>query len=217
MNYTCKIELISYTKSGKTNLIKCFINDPSFVDTTKTVGVNILYKNIQLSDGNEAKLIIRDTDGEKFFCLSKTYVRGSHGIIFVYDITNRESFQHVRCWINDLEAQNFDEIPIFLVGNKIDLEKNRKMSKIEAETFAKKHRLKFFECSSITGENVDFIFKELTQTIIEKRKLNLYNKFGKDHKKDADKDKEKKINENISVIEEKDCMHLKILSKYISF
>ena len=90
-----------------------------------TIGVDFKIKTIQM-DGQNIKLQIWDTAGqERFRTLTASYYRGAHGIIVVFDVTERETFENVRQWMQEIERFASDNVCRVLVGNKCDLEDRR--------------------------------------------------------------------------------------------
>lgn len=87
-----------------------------------TIGVDFKIKTIEV-DGKTIKLQIWDTAGqERFKTITSSYYKGAHGIIVVYDITDRESFSAIQNWMGEVEKHASDNISRILVGNKCDLE-----------------------------------------------------------------------------------------------
>jgi small GTP-binding protein len=126
-----------------------------------------------VSADKKIKLQIWDTAGqESFRAITKSYFRGATGALLVYDITRRETFDHVKTWLEELRGAADKDISIILVGNKCDLEERRKVSKEEAQEWAREHRLKAaVETSAKTGEAVEQAFvdcaKEIYRNIVE--------------------------------------------------
>merc|ERR1711879_884123 len=92
------------------------------------------------------KLTIWDTAGqERFRTLTSAYYRGAQGVILVYDVTDRSSFEHVSEWLKEVDIFTTKENVVkVLVGNKIDLESGRMVSREEGREFAKEHQMLFF-------------------------------------------------------------------------
>ena len=111
---------------------------------------------------NLLQLENRDTAGqEKFRSITRSYYRGAAGALLLYDITRRETFEHLTTWLDDCRQYSNERIVITLIGNKSDLEHKREVSAEEGKAFADKHGLNFLETSAKTAENVDEGFVSL--------------------------------------------------------
>lgn len=119
--------------------------------------------------GRKLKLTIWDTAGqERFRTLTSAYYRGAHGIVLVYDITNRESFENIQHWLREIEIYSTNEDCVkLLIGNKIDDAANRTVSKKEGSAFAREHNMLFIEASAKTQDGINQAFEEVLQKILE--------------------------------------------------
>jgi len=160
---------------GKTALVKRYmmgIFDPAY---KITVGVDFHVKKLEI-DGIKIKLQIWDFAGEKQFrFILPQYARGSAGGIFMYDITRKSSLDNFEDWLKVFTTGTHKEpweVPILMLGGKLDLEEARQVSTDNAIKIATENNLcSFLECSSKTGENVEQIFKIISRTMMEKRGL----------------------------------------------
>ncbi|XAR69157.1 Small monomeric GTPase [Bertholletia excelsa] len=163
-----KILLIGDSAVGKSSLLLSFISS-SVEDLAPTVGVDFKIKLLTVG-GKKLKLTIWDTAGqEKFRTLTSSYYRGAQGIILVYDVTQRETFTNLSdIWAKEIElySTNPDCVKM-LVGNKVDRESERVVSREEGIELAKEHGCLFLECSAKTREKVEQCFKELALKIME--------------------------------------------------
>ena len=149
-----RITLLGNYEVGKTTLRNVFLDIDFSENILSTVGINKVDTKFKLNDGKEIKLIIWDTAGqERFHSIAISSVKNSQGIILVYDITNRKSFEDLNMWINDINNAT-DKASIILFGNKCDLQ-NRKVSKEEAEKFAKKNNIPYIETSAKLKLNIN--------------------------------------------------------------
>ena len=149
-----RITLLGNYEVGKTTLRNVFLDIDFSENILSTVGINKVDTKFKLNDGKEIKLVIWDTAGqERFHSIAITSVKNSQGIILVYDITNRKSFEDLNMWINDINNAT-DKASIILFGNKCDLQ-NREVSKEEAEKFAKKNNIPYIETSAKLKLNIN--------------------------------------------------------------
>jgi Ras-related protein Rab-1A len=99
--------------------------------------------------------------------LTSSYYRGAHGIIVVYDVTDKTSFENVKNWMQEIDKFANDNVQILVVGNKADCEERRKVSKEQGEELAKMYNLHFMESSAKTGLKVDEIFTTISKEILQ--------------------------------------------------
>ena len=150
-----------------------------------TVGFEFLTFNMKVND-KVIKLQIWDTCGQEIYkSLISNFYRNSSLAVLVYAIDNKESFTHVENWLNDLKSQASDDIRIFLVGNKSDLEEDRKVTREEGEKYKLDQHLDLFmETSAKTGQNARNVLVEASKLL-----YNDYLKFDENSKKpEANKD-----------------------------
>ncbi len=130
-----------------------------------TIGVGFAQKHITINK-KRLRLTVWDTGGQERFATVRTlYYKGSSGVLCVFDLTNRESFDHVPKWLDEIKAIA-GEMPVVLVGNKSDLP-NRKVPREEAEDLAKKLNLRYMESSAKTGDGVTDCFDLLGSIMLE--------------------------------------------------
>ncbi|XAR65810.1 hypothetical protein NMG60_11011760 [Bertholletia excelsa] len=163
-----KILLVGDPGVGKSSLVGSFISN-AVDDLPPTIGMNTKIKLLTVG-GKRLKLTIWDTGGQQTFpTLTSSYYRGAHGIVLVYDITRRETFTTLsNRWSKevDLYSTNQDCVKM-LVGNKVDRESERAVSREEGIDLAKQLGGLFLECSAKTGENVERCFEEQVLKILE--------------------------------------------------
>ena len=110
-------------------------------------------------DDKQIKLQIWDTAGqESFRSITRSYYRGAAGALLVYDVTRRETFEHLASWLEDAKQHANPNMTIMLIGNKSDMGHRRQVSKEEGAAFAEEHGLIFLETSAKTSENVEEAF-----------------------------------------------------------
>ncbi|CEP15562.1 hypothetical protein [Parasitella parasitica] len=133
-----------------------------------TIGVGFGTRFITVND-QPIKLQIWDTAGqESFRSITRSYYRGAAGALLVYDITRRDTFEHLPVWLEDVRRHANPNTVIMLIGNKSDLEKNRQVSREEAEKFAEENDLFFLETSAKSSDNVEKAFEQTAAEIQRK-------------------------------------------------
>ena len=170
-SYIFKVCILGQGGVGKSTLIHRYTTGSFKEDMKMTIGVNFHVKKITVNDIN-VSLQIWDFGGEeRFRTLAPRYFDGAYGGILMYDITRYSSFKHSREWLDVLElnSEKMEELPIILVGGKLDLKHKRIVKMSVGQALAKdKNFHSFFECSSKTGENVNIVFEILTRAILER-------------------------------------------------
>ena len=162
-----KIIIIGDAAVGKSNILTRFTRNEFSENTKSTVGVELGVKFIKVK-GVNTKIQIWDTAGqERYRSITSSYYKGSHGCFIVYDITNEISFENVERWYEYVQREAGKNISIILVGNKCDLENERKISKEKGQEKAKNLKCAFFETSALSGVNISQIFEELTNNIYD--------------------------------------------------
>ena len=166
-----KIILIGESSVGKTSIINRYIDNKFTNKFESTITVETKKKLYQIDNDNIAELNIWDTAGEeKFRTITKQFYKDTHGALIVYDITNKESFERINFWLKDLIDFSPPDIIIYLIGNKIDLEKKREVEFNEGKKYSEENNILFNEVSAKNGNNVSAIFDILSNKIFEKKK-----------------------------------------------
>jgi len=130
-----------------------------------TIGVDFKIRTIEL-DGKTIKLQIWDTAGqERFRTITSSYYRGAHGIIVVYDVTDVESFNNVKQWLNEIDRYATENVTKLLVGNKCDLVNKKAVDYETAKDFADKLNIPFLETSAKNATNVEKAFLTMAAEI----------------------------------------------------
>ena len=162
---THKVVLIGNSAVGKTSIISQYIYNSSEPNHVPTIGIDFFAKTLNIN-GQTLRLQIWDTAGqERYMSVNKNIFQRVQGIILMYDITNRDSFDHLSRWI-DLINKNVSNKPFILVGNKLDLSnEERIVAKEEGEKVALDNNIEFFEGSGSSGENVDKIFSAISDKV----------------------------------------------------
>jgi len=164
--YIIKITLLGEKNVGKTSLVYRYIEN-KFRDSYKaTLGVNLLKKDMDV-DGNGVSVQIWDLGGqESFRSLRKLYLEGANGAFVMFDLTDRKTFDKLNEWIESFKEARGEQ-PMVLIGNKSDLENQRKITDMEASNYAKDNNMELILTSAKTGQNVEDAFIILTKRILE--------------------------------------------------
>ena len=183
--FQIKLMLVGDSGVGKTNFIFQFTEGKFSTAHVATIGFDYKSKIIKIPNiKKKVKLQIWDTAGqERYMSLNKNLFHKVQGIVLMYDLTNRDSFEHVRNWLN-LISQITSKKPIILVGNKLDLEDEKRIvTEEEGQKLAKDNNILHFEGSGATGQNVDTIFETIAEIIygnlIDDRSENMYTNIHK--------------------------------------
>mmetsp|Transcript_17084 Transcript_17084/g.24506 ORF Transcript_17084/g.24506 Transcript_17084/m.24506 type:complete len:210 (-) Transcript_17084:235-864(-) len=168
--YLFKYIIIGDTGVGKSCLLLQFTDKRFTPIHDLTIGVEFGARIVTVED-KQLKLQIWDTAGqESFRSITRSYYRGAAGALLVYDITRKETFEHLGSWLEDAKQHSNSNMTIILVGNKADLEHRREVPKEQGEAFAKEHGLLFLETSAKINTNVEDAFLTTAATIYEKVK-----------------------------------------------
>jgi len=166
--YLFKYIIIGDTGVGKSCLLLQFTDKRFQPVHDLTIGVEFGCRMATI-DGKEIKLQIWDTAGqESFRSITRSYYRGAAGALLVYDITRRETFNHLASWLEDAKQHAHSNMTIMLIGNKSDLTHRRAVTYEEGEAFAKEHGLVFMETSAKTAFNVEDAFVNTAREIYHK-------------------------------------------------
>ena len=166
-----KIMVLGESKVGKTSLIKRYTKDQFGGVYLTTVGMDFQDKIIEIED-KKVRLQIWDTAGqERFRNVTKSYFQSSQGLLVVYDITDKDSFENINFWMENVKKNAPENVKLILVGNKCDLANERKVTIEDGENKARNYNIKFFESSAKDGTNVNELFFYLANEIYQDNKL----------------------------------------------
>ena len=183
MNYDqkCQLLIIGDSTVGKTSIITRFANGTFDSNYLATVGLDNFTKD-EIIDNKTIRIKIWDTAGqERYKSLTKGFFRNAEGVMLVYDVTNSETYENLKYWMQSIKnnlGENMGEIPIIIIGNKIDCQE-REVSVEEAENFWKEQGFPYFETSAKTGENIDKTIKFLVKQVINVKEGNKEEDKGK--------------------------------------
>lgn len=172
MSFKFKVLVFGDGGVGKTTLINRYLTG-LFAQGTITIGVDFHIKAVEI-EGKKVTLQIWDFAGEdRFRFLLPSYAKGANGVIFMFDITRYTSLNSVNEWLNvfkkSFKEEEVEEVPMIMVGGKLDLNERRTISRIEAENIASEFQFyDYLECSAKTGENVEEIFNKIARIMMEK-------------------------------------------------
>ena len=153
-----KLIVVGNQGTGKSCILNRFVNETFEENYEATIGLDFQSKNITIHD-QDVRLIIYDTAGqEKFRSLIPMYIREAQIILFIYDISDEESFNSIPKWIKEVKEVLKEEVVFVLIGNKIDLESQRKVSFEDGKKFAEQNNFVFQEVSAKTGKNFENLF-----------------------------------------------------------
>ena len=161
-----KILLLGDTSVGKSCLLLRFC-DNSFQEAhLTTIGLDFRLKTINLKDDRKVKIQIWDTAGEdRFRSITRNYYKGAKGILLIFDVTDKETFTHVRDWIERIHEESPEGITICLVGNKIDMNESRVISNEEGKKIADEFKIPYFETSAKSNIGVEEVFTYLVKEV----------------------------------------------------
>ena len=163
-----KILLIGDSEVGKTSILVKYTEHIFPEDHISTIGVEYKDKNIK-KDNYNIRLQIWDTAGqERFRSITKSIYRNANGVLFIYDVTKKDTFNNIKNWIKDLE--NFEnDIKSIIIGNKIDLDDKREVNKNDLEELAKKYNMPFIETSAKNNINIEECFDLMVNEILKEK------------------------------------------------
>ena len=167
-DYSFKIIVIGDSSVGKSCLTVRAAKDKYKDFYTPTIGFEFLALNLKIK-GKIIRLKIWDTCGQEIYrSLISSFYRNSSLAIIVYAINNKDSFENLESWLDEIKCQTHPNLKTFLIGNKSDLEEERVVDKKEAENLAKEYNFDLFtETSAKTGENVLKVFVKAAQILYE--------------------------------------------------
>ena len=163
-----KILLIGDLGVGKSCVILRYVEGDFPGNIMSSIGVDFKTKQIDYAD-RLVKMQIWDTAGhEKFRTITTSYYKSAHAIIILYDITQKTSFDHIKNWITEIDKFGKQGVLKVIVGNKLDMENNRKITKEAAENLALKYGIKLWEVSAKDNTNIEEMFLDTIKTLLEK-------------------------------------------------
>ena len=194
----CKITLIGESSVGKTSFIKQYISETFLQEEKSTIGGEREYKIIEVN-GEKIRLCFWDTAGqEKFRSLSRIFINKSNIVIFVYDITNKNSFEQIKSyWYpTTIEVLGKENVVYGIAANKSDLYQNEEVKFDDAQLFAKEINAIIEETTAINHKQIDQLINELIAEFLKKKSIennqpNNTSKLQKEKKNNKQKEKGK--------------------------
>lgn len=167
----CKLVVLGDSGVGKTTLIHKYINKEFRADFKATIGADFSSQELEMN-GHNVMLQIWDTAGEvRFHSVGAAFYRGTDACILVFDVTQRESFNRLTMWRDDLFSKSFIEntstFPIIIFANKADLDQERQVTYEEAKRWADANHHELLEVSAKTGQNVEDGFKQIVKMYLD--------------------------------------------------
>ena len=160
---TLKIIILGSSEVGKTCIYNRYFHNEFKENLLSTIGIDFQTKFFKFDD-QKVKANFIDTAGqEKFRAISVNYLKGTDGVILVFDITNKETFDLLETWLDELKDTNKSEVSKVLIGNKSDLAKARQVEIEDAQNLAEKINCNYYEASAKTGKNINEALDEIAR------------------------------------------------------
>ncbi|KAF7259563.1 hypothetical protein EG68_03231 [Paragonimus skrjabini miyazakii] len=167
-DYQFRVIVIGDSMVGKSSFLRTFVEGRFSNVCDPTVGVDFYSRTVRVRSDKYVKLQLWDTAGqEKFRSIAKSYYRNCVGVFILFDLTDRETFEHIPGWFEEALSSIRCPTPVFvIVGHKLDRCAERRVTKFEAECLAQRlGDLVYIETSSITGENIERSFEILAEAV----------------------------------------------------
>jgi len=166
-HYLFKVIIIGDSGVGKTSILSRFAGEDVTKSHISTIGIDFKIRTIKIN-GDEVKLQIWDTAGqERYETITTQYYRRAHGVILVYDISRRHSYDNMRKWLKYVDEYANSNVKMIIVGNKCDLEGEREVSPEDGKQLATQYDVSFYETSAYAMINIDEAFSGIAKIIYE--------------------------------------------------
>lgn len=165
-DHLIRLLLVGETGVGKTCLLCRFTSGDYVESHISTIGIDFKMKTIEL-EGQTVKVQIWDTAGqERFEAITKQFYRRAQGVMLVFDICNKSSFEAMPRWLNYVKQFSTDRVSVTLIGNKSDCHDKRQVSVVEAQQFADKNEINFYEVSARDRNNLEKPFLDMCREVL---------------------------------------------------
>ena len=174
MNYDekCQLLIIGDSTVGKTSILSRFTEGTFSPNYLATVGLDFFTKD-EYFNNKIVRIKIWDTAGqERYKALTQGFFRNAHGILIVYDVTNSETFDNLKYWVQSIHTHLGEKgnVKVIIIENKIELK--REIKKEDAQKYAEENGYKYFETSALSGEGIEESIKYLVQQVLESQAKN---------------------------------------------
>lgn len=164
-----KLVFVGDSNVGKTSIISRFMYDHFDENYDATIGIDFLAKTHTVNE-KTVRLQLWDTAGqERFRSLIPSYIRDSSVAVVVYAINNEESFRAVKKWVEEVRNEREDSVIIFIVGNKTDLDTQRRVSVNEGRNKARELGAHFIETSAKENTNINALFDKIAEKLPDRQ------------------------------------------------
>ena len=180
-----RISFLGDAACGKTSIINRYLENRFSDIHLTTIGLEKNEKKMKMKDGTQMKVILWDTAGqERFKTMTKTPIKASQGIVLVFDITKKSTFENLENWVKTIKENN-NNAPVALFGNKSDMIDDIEVNTEDAEKYAKEKEMFFFETSAKENVNIKEGLDKIIEEAYEKAEgdIGMQLKKGKNDKK----------------------------------
>eukprot|EP01117_Protostelium_nocturnum_P009546 TRINITY_DN3405_c0_g1_i1.p1 TRINITY_DN3405_c0_g1~~TRINITY_DN3405_c0_g1_i1.p1 ORF type:complete len:197 (+),score=50.52 TRINITY_DN3405_c0_g1_i1:364-954(+) len=184
-DYVFKLKLVGDKGVGKSSILARAV-DNTFSDAPVSTFEDFKLK-VLVVEGKRYKLAVFDTASKERISIRTTPQTGFHGVILIFDVTNRVSFSNLKHRIAEIDREAYEPVSKILVGNKSDLEEARAVTTEEGTEFANSLGIPFIETSAKSGSNVEELFSSLSESIMIRVSLPLEQQATIDSSSQSDK------------------------------
>ncbi len=174
-DYLFKIILVGDSGVGKSNILGRMTRGEFSQDSKATIGVEFSTKHTIVNSGSNSVKVkgqIWDTSGqERFRCITSAFYRGAVGVIVVYDIAMRSSFDNIQKWLDEIKDRADPSIVTIIVGNKCDLDHLRTVKRQEGEDMAQELYVTFMETSALDNRGIEEAYAAMVEQIYDRIKM----------------------------------------------